>query len=807
MKRATFVAAQALAGALAIQGHAGESPVLTRHPLSQRVRAGHTLRLFGGSSDPTASFSWEKGGEPIAEQLTPELMRRHIQPDDAGSYTLVARNTREAPGQPAIGESASRPSEITVVVPPAAPGAVDLAFGDPALNGGEVRRIEPLADGGALIVGTFESAGGRPAGGMLKLRPDGTPDPDFVIHPGAQGGRIRTLARHGDGWVIGGDFTQVHGAPASRLARLTATGTLDSSFHPPPLTSAVRAVATQEIDGESRLVVGLSATPWLVRLRANGSVDADFANQVAGLNSRVSALAVQSDGRILIGGTFFQDARWPFRRLGRLTPAGRPDTSVFPSGAETGADGEVLALAVDGLGRVYAGGAFSSIHGQSARFLTRLTAAGTTDPEFRARPDDSVQALAALDDGGVAIAGLFTRISGQSSPSVARLLPTGALDPAWQPAAMDGFAHSVAVAPGGRLLAGGDFRQPHPGVVALRLSPHAGLPAFLSTPARLDWIEGHGASLALAAHAGPESVYSWFREGEAVPFLRTTTAEWVVPRVTPAHAGRYTVEISNAYGTVRSPWIEVSVHAPSPGERSHWRGLPDTPLGPLTDQEKRAFSITLPELVAEEIRVTLALDHRDINDLVIDLHSPTGRTVRLFDPDEPSEMRGGQNFDFTVFADSADTLINEAAAPCTGVYRPSTPLASLRGSHPQGVWRISIEDTRDDGNATDLRFIAIDVFGPRPTIDAATLATTPPPTDAPVLTIDPDAGLAGYRHWQPTARPSPVFEWAPDLHRWQALPATAHLRQRREDDQSATTWLRLPPTDSPPRGFLRAHWP
>lgn len=810
MRRAVLIAARALAGVLVTQGHAGQPPALTRHPMPQRVVAGHTLRLFGGSGDTSATFAWEREDLPIPDQRTPELTMRHIRPEESGRYFLIARNSEAEPGLPAIGESASRPAEIIVLVPPAAPGVVDLGFGDAALNGGEVRRIEPLPDGGALIVGTFESAGARLAGGMLKLLPDGAPDPNFVSHPGAQGGRIRTLARHGDGWVIGGDFTQVHGTAASRVARLTSQGALDPVFRPPPLTSTVRALATQEIGGESRVLIGLSAAPWLVRLRADGALDTAFGAQIAaaGLNGRVSALAVQPDGRLLIGGMFFQDTRWPFRRIGRLSSAGQPDTSDFVHGAGTGADGEVLALGLDRLGRIMAGGAFATMHGQDARFLTRLTPTGQVDPNFRARPDDSVQALAVLDDASLMIAGLFTRVGGRSSPSVARLLPTGDLDPSWQPAAMDGFATCVAMAPGGRVLVGGDFQQPHRGVVALRSEPHAGPPLFFANPVRQSWTEGQGASLSVAAHAGPDSVFSWYRRGEPQPFLRTTTGEWIVQRVATTHAGQYEVEISNAQGAVRSPLIEVAVHAASPGERPHDRGLPDAPLGLLPDQGERVASLPLPASVVDEIRVTVAIDHRDINDLVIDLRSPTGRTVRLFDPDEPSEMRGGQNLDFTVFADSADTLINTAPAPCTGVYRPSAPLVSFRGPHPQGTWQISVVDTRDDGIVGDLKFVAIDAYGPRPALDSTTLATViPPDDDDPVLVIDSITAHARYRHWQPAGGPSPLYEWAPDLGRWETLLPAAQLRQRRYDDQSATAWLRLPDPGAPRHGFLRARWP
>ncbi|MFN0125789.1 MAG: delta-60 repeat domain-containing protein [Verrucomicrobiales bacterium] len=811
MRRAVPLAALILESVVATAGRAGAPPLLTRHPLSQRVQAGHATRLIGGSNDPLAAYAWELESRPLAGFVSTELTFLHALPQVTGSYQLIARNSRSLPGLPLIGESASRAARLSVIVPPEIPGVVDLAFGDPALSGGDVRGFVPTPDGGGLVVGSFSAAGPLQAGGLLRLRGDGSPSPDFQSLPGAQGGRIRAVTPHLDGWIVGGDFTSFHGVAVARLARLTGDGKLDSSFRPPSVASTVRTVATQTLDGETYVLAGLSASPWLVRWHADGRHDTAFASQLAaaGLNGRVSALAVQPDGSIILGGMFFQDTRWPFRRIARIKPGGQPDIAGFRGGAGTGADGEILALGIDALGKILVGGAFTAIHGQNIRYCTRLTPTGDIDPSFVAGPDDFVHALLVLRTGDTLIAGPFRRVNGVPVPTVARLLPQGVPDPAWQPASFDGTATSVSIGPGDRVFVGGEFRQPHRGLAALRGTAWTTSPRFLTDPPDHEITDGQGGSLLVAAQAGPDSAYVWHKLGTPRPAAVTATGEWIIPRATAELAGSYEVEIISPQASVRSSPFLVRVPPASPGDRPHWRGLPEGPLGDVPDQGELTVPITLAALHAEEIHVTLALNHRDTNDLIIELRSPTGKIVRLVDPDEPSALRSGQNFDFTVFADAATEIINEAAAPYRGTFRPSAEppaLAGLRGPHPQGPWTLSVTDSRDDGVRGELRFIALDIFGPRPAIDDQFLATWLLSTGQQELVIEPSRRQVVFRHWQPITGPAPAYEYAQSLSNWTSVPPDQLLRQRRHDDQSAAAWLGWPDSGPASAGFFRARW-
>ena len=91
-----------------------------------------------------------------------------------------------------------------------------------------------------------------------------------------------------------------------------------------------------------------------------------------------------------------------------------------------------------------------------------------------------------------------------------------------------------------------------------------------------------------------------------------------------------------------------------------------------------------------DLEVTIgAITHTFISDLQIDLTSPDGTTVRLFD----KHGAGGDNLTNTVFSDAAATLISAGAAPFTGRFKPVQPLSAFSGEHASGTWKLTVRDT------------------------------------------------------------------------------------------------------------------
>ena len=114
----------------------------------------------------------------------------------------------------------------------------------------------------------------------------------------------------------------------------------------------------------------------ITRLNADGSLDiAGFLNNglYSGANGAVQAVVCQTDGRVVIGGSFNTADGITRNNIARLMTDGSLDTSFNPG---TGADGPVYAIAetfINGVRMLYAGGSFNNICGGTSPNFARLT--------------------------------------------------------------------------------------------------------------------------------------------------------------------------------------------------------------------------------------------------------------------------------------------------------------------------------------------------------------------------------------------------------------------------------------------------
>lgn len=368
------------------------------------------------------------------------------------------------------------------------PGAVDSL--DAPILGNSVSAMAVQPDGKILLGGAFTSIHGEPRTNLARLNADGTLDRTFSP---AVLGPVLCLAVQSDGQIlVGGRFQRVRPGGGStdvvrrNLARFRANGTLDRLFTPSP-NEPVRCLAVQSDGG---ILVG-GAFTWisptatesvpnrftlgprrLARLHRDGRVDGGFPARPNGI---VNSLALQADGRIVIGGEFTSvdfsnnDASAIRRRIARLNSNGTLDRDFHP-----GADGSVLSVALQADGGILLGGRFNKLyappwgHGVQHPWLARLNTDGSIDPRFSPRPNQSVHSIAVQADGRILIAGNFTRVrSGGSTTDtnrnrVARIHPNGALDREFDPNS-NGLVTSVAIQANGGILLGGafNFLQPN----------------------------------------------------------------------------------------------------------------------------------------------------------------------------------------------------------------------------------------------------------------------------------------------------------------------------------------------------------
>lgn len=297
-----------------------------------------------------------------------------------------------------------------------------------------------------------------------RLSSAGIVDPSFQCVLGSDDGEVLAAVAQSDGsTLIGGKFTSVAGVRRMGVARILADGSVDPGFNGGAIAGTVYALA---VDPDNRIVIGGDFTlingvrrVGIARLTSNGSLDGGFdpgagAMLTAQVAGTVSALAVESGGKVIAGGNFrFMNGK-PRALVARFESSGAVDDSFDPGDWVTASSQAIRALAVNS-GQIYAGGSFAAkVDSSSRRNVARLHNNGTLDLGFDpGGASDLVNALLPESDGSVTAAGYRfvrrfrfdgTRDDGFREPDFSKS----------QFADVKALTHAL-----GGYVIGGDFRQ------------------------------------------------------------------------------------------------------------------------------------------------------------------------------------------------------------------------------------------------------------------------------------------------------------------------------------------------------------
>lgn len=343
------------------------------------------------------------------------------------------------------------------------PGGVDGTFNPGLGANAPVNAVAVQPDKKMVIGGEFTEFDGVVLNHIARLHEDGYLDSYF--NPGSgPDGVVHAIAVQSDGHIlIGGAFTQYGAKAAKRLARLNADGTLDSSFDVGlGADGIVRALAVTTdggilVGGDFLTINGVSR-PGIAKLTRTGDIDTSFAPD-AGAPGGVYAVAGLADGKVLIGGQFTSAGGASYASVARFQAGGAIDRT-FTTGV--GPDGPVYALAVDSEGRALLGGGFSQFNNVARPGVARLTADGALDTSFDpgTGADDLVYGLAVQQDGKVMLAGAFTTLTGVQRNRYGRLNSNGSLDTGFEVyEGANGTVRSLAMQSDTAFVIGGEFTQ------------------------------------------------------------------------------------------------------------------------------------------------------------------------------------------------------------------------------------------------------------------------------------------------------------------------------------------------------------
>jgi uncharacterized delta-60 repeat protein len=188
----------------------------------------------------------------------------------------------------------------------------------------------------------------------------------------------------------------------------------------------------------------------IARLHPNGTVDVSF-NPGSGANDNVNAVALQSDGRILIGGQFTTVDTFFAGRIARLNPDGSRDISFRTGTGFTRADSRpaiVYDILILANGRILVAGDFTAYNGVPRAGVAMLDQFGTLQSFASGLQsvNGAVRTIALQrtdrnNQDEFIIGGDFTAVDGAPRARLARLDSTGRFDDTFDPG--DGANDSV----------------------------------------------------------------------------------------------------------------------------------------------------------------------------------------------------------------------------------------------------------------------------------------------------------------------------------------------------------------------------
>ncbi|MFN8333431.1 MAG: delta-60 repeat domain-containing protein, partial [Saprospiraceae bacterium] len=259
-------------------------------------------------------------------------------------------------------------------------------------------------------------------------------------------GSIKRIFVQPDGkFLVGGTFKAINGKSYNGIARFNTDGTLDTNFTPPDLYSL------------------------------NGTI-------VKGAD--VNAIAMQSTGKILIGGNFLGYDSTPAPGILRLNPNGTIDTTfvsssgittdikVFPDdkfmlakGNDTkrNADGTLDTSSLINYNTIYSKAVAIQPDGSvisAQQDIIRYDPSGILDTAFTVTTNGEVKELISQPDGKILVGGTFTQINnGFPARGIIRLNPNGSIDTSFI-GLTNGASKNVngiTLLPNGKIAIAGDF--------------------------------------------------------------------------------------------------------------------------------------------------------------------------------------------------------------------------------------------------------------------------------------------------------------------------------------------------------------
>jgi uncharacterized delta-60 repeat protein len=347
-------------------------------------------------------------------------------------------------------------------------GSTDDFFNTGKGFNSSVETIEQQPDGKILVGGAFTTFNRVLENKIIRFNPiDGSKDATFNIGTGFNYS-IFTIKAQPDGKIlVGGAFTSYQGQNYNQIIRLNANGDIDFSFIVGAGFNNFVSIITIQPDGKI-LVGGLFTTyngqncNRIIRLNTDGSIDTNF-NIGTGFNSSINDIKLQSDGKILVGGTFTSYNGQTKNKIIRLNDDGTIDSGFIINNGFFLPGENVSSIKIQSDGKIVVGGNFTYYQLTAQNHLIRLNNNGSIDTSFAVTGTDftggSILSVDLQSDGKILVGGFFLKFEGIDQVRCIRLNGDGTKDTSFDInlGFIGGSVSCIKVQTDGKILAGGNF--------------------------------------------------------------------------------------------------------------------------------------------------------------------------------------------------------------------------------------------------------------------------------------------------------------------------------------------------------------
>jgi uncharacterized delta-60 repeat protein len=280
---------------------------------------------------------------------------------------------------------------------------------------------------------------------------DGTIDNSFLPNNDGQKGassKVFSIAEQADGKILlGGSFETYNGIEKNRLVRVNADGSMDTTFNQTFLASSGSAsVDALAIQPDGKIIVGgifTVVTPFpendiiaqdIMRLNTDGTRDTGFMSGIPAFGcGDIYSISIQDDGKIILAGDISFCANNTIdnnENILRLNADGSIDTTFTAIVDGSTFDTNISKTIIQPDGKIIVAGIFDDVNGTPTNNLARLNPDGSTDSSFNTGTgfDDDVYDIKLQNDGKIVVAGDFNLFNGSPQNKLVRLNGDGSVD-------------------------------------------------------------------------------------------------------------------------------------------------------------------------------------------------------------------------------------------------------------------------------------------------------------------------------------------------------------------------------------------